>query len=131
MKFLVVDDDFSFRAMFSAALCHLELGTVDEAENGKDAVLKFITAFEQGTPYNVIILDYEMPLMDGREVFNEIRMFERDHPVYADLVAIMLTSSRSDIEEIFGDVLAVDPRVRVLGKSINFKTLHTLCESFV
>lgn len=131
MKFLVVDDDFFSRSMFSSALCHLELGTVDEAENGRDAVLKFVNAFELGNPYNMILLDYEMPIMNGREAFNMIRMFEQDHPKKcANPVPIMLISSRNDIVEIFGDVLPTDSRLCVLDKQVNFNTLNALCKLF-
>jgi len=126
MKFLVVDDDPSFRSMLSAALCHLGLGPVDEAENGREAVLKFIEAYKQSKPFTMIFLDYEMPVMNGREVFNTIRTFEQEHCGCADSAAIMLTSSCNDIEEIFGDVLSIDSSLFVLGKSININRLNNI-----
>ena len=45
--------------------------TVDVAENGKEAVEKF-AASEPGT-YDFILMDVQMPVMDGREATMEIR----------------------------------------------------------
>lgn len=125
MKVLVVDDDLSFRSMISAAFSHLGLGTVDEAENGRDAILMFIDAFEGGEPYSAVLLDYDMPIMNGRETFNMIRMFEQDHPRKRTPTAVMLISSRSDIRDIFADVLDSDNRLSILGKSVDFSVFTT------
>lgn len=123
MKVLVVDDDLSFRSMVSVAFSHLGLGTVDEAENGRDGVLKFINAFERGEPYSAVLLDYDMPIMNGRETFNMIRMFEQDHPRERTPTAVLLISSRTDIRDIFADVLESDSHLGILGKSIDFSML--------
>ncbi|CAH2031288.1 response regulator [Trichlorobacter ammonificans] len=123
MKVLVVDDDLSFRSMVSVAFSHLGLGTVDEAENGRDGVLKFINAFEQGEPYSAVLLDYDMPIMNGRETFNMIRLFEQDHPRRQMPTAVLLISSRSDIGDLFADVLDSDNRLTIVGKSIDFTRL--------
>lgn len=66
---LVVDDDASIRALFEIALSVEEgIGEVRVAANGRDA-LRVCQDFEP----DVIVLDYEMPVMDGRTAAQHIR----------------------------------------------------------
>jgi CheY-like chemotaxis protein len=48
---------------------------VDEAENGRDAVDKVRTAMllKNADPYNVILMDYEMPILKGPDAVVAIR----------------------------------------------------------
>ncbi|MCL7051257.1 hypothetical protein MKW94_019046 [Papaver nudicaule] len=65
---LVVDDDRMTRMIHS---CHLRaLGfQTREAENGQVAV----QLLESGMRYGVILMDYEMPIMNGAEATKRIR----------------------------------------------------------
>lgn len=121
LRFLIVDDHKPFRALMSKVLG--SFGQVDEAENGRDAVFKFITSRNQGKPYNFILLDYEMPVMNGSETYHMIRMFESDHPLPDKTTTFLLTSGRSDLEEIFSHALEHDSQVHVFGKPFDLKKL--------
>lgn len=66
---LVVDDDASIRVLFEIALSVEEgIGEVRVASNGRDA-LHVCSEFEP----DVIVLDYQMPVMDGRTAAGLIR----------------------------------------------------------
>ena len=66
---LVVDDDASIRSLFEIALSVEDgIGEVRVVSNGRDA-LSVCRDFEP----DVIVLDYEMPFMDGRTTAGLIR----------------------------------------------------------
>jgi CheY-like chemotaxis protein len=45
----------------------------EEAENGRVAVEKYAAAVERGEPFDVILSDYEMPVMNGPDSVREMR----------------------------------------------------------
>lgn len=70
LRVLLVDDSDDNRFLFVAYL----KGTpcrVDLAENGEEAVLLF-----RKNPYDVVLMDVEMPVMDGYTATREIRKLE-------------------------------------------------------
>jgi len=72
MKILVVDDVMSNRKLLRRLLerCgHL----CDEAENGKQCVEMISLASSSGNPYDSVLLDFEMPIMDGPAAAKAIR----------------------------------------------------------
>ena len=69
MRVLVVDDSVIFRSMVSKALTGSNgIDTVSVASSGRLALQKL-----EADPYDVMILDMEMPEMSGMEVLREIR----------------------------------------------------------
>lgn len=78
MKALVVDDHDSIRLILEKLLTQLGY-LVDCAENGRDAVLKFVQAAEEGQPYSFVSMDYEMPVMNGYHAVQMIRAYETTH----------------------------------------------------
>ncbi|CAB9500953.1 respiration control sensor protein ArcB [Seminavis robusta] len=71
-KILVVDDTDMNRKL----LVRLLVGkghTCGQAENGQVAVELMKAAMDEGTPYDVVLLDYEMPVMKGPEACRQMR----------------------------------------------------------
>ncbi len=66
---------------------------VDTAKNGEDALLKIHTARENGYTYNIILMDWNMPGMDGLETTKQIQA-----EVRGDISILFLTAC--DWEEI-------------------------------
>ena len=92
VKCLLVDDDELGRELVAH---YLEgIAECDMAVNGVEAVDKFRSAFEGGTPYDLIILDIVMPEMDGNTAAKEIRLIEKEWGVSINEgVNIMVLSS--------------------------------------
>lgn len=63
---LVVDDEAVVRYIHMSLLRKLNVEQVEAAENGKAAV----DAFQRGASFDLVLMDLEMPLMDGAQVIN-------------------------------------------------------------
>ena len=86
-RILAVDDNPTNRKILHAYLSswHCE-PTI--AENGVEAIELLARAAEGGAPYDMAIVDYLMPLMDGEALGKAIK----DHPQLRKLRLILLTS---------------------------------------
>ena len=72
MKVLVVDDEDI--AAEHARLILAEVGiNADVCENGENALHMLEIEHAKHTPYNLVLLDWKMPEMDGLEITKEIR----------------------------------------------------------
>ncbi|WP_155761636.1 response regulator [Alteromonas mediterranea] len=67
LKVLIADDIEASRDAISEALSMANI-QADIATGGKDAVVKMRSALATSTPYDVLILDWSMPDIDGLEV---------------------------------------------------------------
>ena len=82
-KALVIDDNFHNRHIFRIAL--EEKGYhVEEAENGSDG-LKIL----QEKTFNLLVLDLQMPLIDGVMVLRELHMM----PLHRSMRVLVVTAN--------------------------------------
>ena len=73
MHVLVVDDANTNRKMMVRGIAQKTKGAVAEAEDGHDAVMKVEEAMKQGAPFDLITMDFQMPVMDGPTATSKIR----------------------------------------------------------
>ncbi len=84
MRILIVDDIFTNRFLLSEILNTLGL-EYDEVENGREA----IEAIQQ-KPYDLVLMDIEMPVMNGLEATRHIR--ENMPPPVNSLFIVAMTA---------------------------------------
>ena len=72
LRILVVDDAMSNRKLL-ACLLSKKGHSVDQAEDGDVAVAKVREAEQHGKPYDLVLMDYEMPNMNGPTAAEQIR----------------------------------------------------------
>ncbi len=75
MKVLIADDELNNRRLLSLLL--RKFGECVLAKNGEEAVALFHGALENNVPFNLVLMDIEMPFMDGQEALKRIRDTEK------------------------------------------------------
>lgn len=71
-KILIVDDSSTNRKLVNRLLAD-KIGLRDEAIDGIDAVAKCKHSIDSGNAYDIVMMDYSMPNMDGPTATREIR----------------------------------------------------------
>lgn len=86
-RILIVDDSRFNREILSRFMQWVGIGRIDFAANGQEGLNRLAE-----THYDLVLLDIDMPVMDGLEMCRRIRQ----EPVWADLPVLMQTSAGSD-----------------------------------
>jgi len=87
LNILIVDDNATNRLILRETLLQWEC-IVTEAASGEEALTALEKAKKKRKPFNIAILDCQMPVMDGFTLAQKIR----DNPEFASLNILMLTS---------------------------------------
>lgn len=98
MRFLIVDDDFTSRRLLTRIL--QGFGQCDTACDGDGALLAFESAEKGGQPYDLILLDIEMPARDGHEVLRAIR--RRDPADGSRRTRVAMATAHFDKDNVLG-----------------------------
>ena len=120
---LVVDDS-SVQRNHGVALCReLGIATIYEASNGREA-LALLTGLE--TRPSVLILDLEMPTMDGTELLEQLQQRGVDIPV---IVASSRERNLIDAVHVMGSIIGVHI-LGALQKPLRADTLAAALRNF-
>ena len=85
IKILIVDDFTTMRRIIKNLLKDLGFENVDEAEDGAQALGKLRSAIPA---YNLVVSDWNMPVMDGLSMLKEIRADDK----LKQLAVLMVTA---------------------------------------
>ncbi|WP_306602471.1 response regulator [Azonexus sp.] len=123
-RVLVVDDNDNARLVLDDMLQGMSF-TVDQAESGKMAIAAVNRAEAQGTPYDIVFLDWQMPAMDGSETARRLRDLPLEHMPHLMMVTafgreeVIKDSEAAGIEMVLikpvNASLLFDSVARVLG----------------
>jgi two-component system chemotaxis response regulator CheY len=72
-KFLVVDDYSTMRKIVKKILSDLGYTNIEEADDGKPALVKVEEALKANAPFGCVISDWNMPGMTGLDLLKAIR----------------------------------------------------------
>jgi len=95
IKILIADDDPDIRDVFKLTLSEEDCEII-EAEDGDEA-LKIIAT----KPLNLVLLDYKMPKVDGREV---LRRIKKD--ILLSHIPIIMVTGKGDLDDKIGGIEA-------------------------
>ena len=117
LRALVVDDNAIAREILGTLMRKLGL-QVDDAPDGAQALDRIATAEAQARPYDLVLLDWKMPAMDGVETMQRLQALPLAHPP----AAIMVTAYGR--EEVLGQAQQQGVAFRaVLAKPVTLPAL--------
>ncbi len=87
LRALIIDDNATNRMILREMLTALG-GSPSEAEDGESGLVEMQAAWETENPYDLVLLDYHMPGLDG---FGVARLIQ-ENPALAGTAILMLTS---------------------------------------
>lgn len=80
---VLVVEDVAINRKLAVALMSRQGYRVEEAQNGKVGVDMALRALADGEPFGVILMDMQMPVMDGYEATRELRAAGYSRPIVA------------------------------------------------
>lgn len=122
-KFLLVEDN-QLNALITQTVLEDWKVSVDIVENGQLA-LDRISSSKPGD-YDIILMDLQMPVMDGFVATKRIRSLENKELASIPIIALTANTSGSDFER--ARTCGID---EVLGKPLNPKRMYEIFSSFL
>jgi two-component system sensor histidine kinase/response regulator len=119
LRILVVDDNQSARHILSELVAMLEF-EVDKCESGRKSIQLIQKAEKKGRPYDLILMDWKMPGMDGVQTAKAI---ENDAEIEQKPKIMMVTAySKEDLDlSAFQSGVIIE---EVLTKPVSSSTIH-------
>ncbi len=126
-RILLVEDNELNREIAREILEELEI-TVEEAEDGTIAVEKCVNAITAGDAsklYDLILMDIQMPIMDGYKATQQIRDYKSDYAKSVPIIAMTANAFAEDKKKAFEAGMNAH-----LAKPININDLTRTLISF-
>ena len=99
MRILIAEDDKLSCTFLTEFL--QEYGQCDTAHTGMETIDKYLEAFKQGKPYDMMCLDIMMPKVDGLMGLKLIRELEAQHKLSSEQQAkIIMMTAIADMEYV-------------------------------
>jgi two-component system chemotaxis response regulator CheY len=95
MRTLIVDDEYISRRIMQEMVSHL--GASESVASGDEAVIAHAMSLDEGAPFDLILLDIEMPGSDGYTALQRIRAEEAKRGLIGRKAAkIIMITVRND-----------------------------------
>ncbi|MBF0154309.1 MAG: response regulator [Magnetococcales bacterium] len=98
MRILVADDELDNRLLLERILG--PLGHCDFVADGQEATEAFQFALEEGHPYRLVCLDFQMPAMNGREALQCMREQETEFGLTSNQLSSIFLVTGSDLGDL-------------------------------
>ena len=118
LRVLVVDDNVDNRRIARFFLEDAQ-SQVTEVGNGRDAINKVVEARNQGQPFDLILMDMQMPVMDGYTATAKLREMGITVPIIALTAYTMADDRRKCINAGCNDYVSKPIVANVLYERIN------------
>ena len=90
---ILVVEDVELNQRLMAALLRRAGATVDLADDGRQGMERALAAEAAGEPYDLVLMDMQMPVMDGYDAVRALRAAGFQRPILA-LTALAMTTDR-------------------------------------
>ena len=100
MRILIAEDEpISLKVLADMMQAYGEVVTTSDGGEAYDA---FLEAIDNNEPFDIILLDIQMPNFNGQETLHAIREYEEERFIpESEAARIIMTSSLSDGENIY------------------------------
>lgn len=99
MRILLAEDDFVTRKFMMNFLT--KYGDCDVTVDGMEALDAFMMALDEDEPYDLIVLDIMMPVMDGYQALAGIRNIEKERGIDKEnQVKIIMATALNDEKNV-------------------------------
>lgn len=99
MRILLAEDDFVTRKFMMNFLA--KYGDCDVTVDGMEAIDAFMMALEENEPYDLVVLDIMMPVMDGYQALSGIRNIEKERGIDKEHgVKIIMATALNDEKNV-------------------------------
>jgi len=88
LKILIAEDHLPARQLIASAIRSRNVALVDVATDGKKACEMMEQALNDGAPYDMVFLDWDMPVVTGIDILKQFR----DKPECDSTAFVMVTS---------------------------------------
>lgn|SRR3989338_2593667 len=120
-KILIVDDNSENRELLAEVL--REIAQCVAVASGKDAIESYTSAISSDRPFDLVLLDIEMPEVDGLEILRVIRESEKERGIALGdgIPIIMVTAHKKPFLNAFYQgctdyiIKPIDPE-KLIGK---------------
>jgi len=131
LKAMIVDDISFNHVILKNFLTKIKIGISEIATNGLEAVQKYQKLAEQWNRPEIITMDLDMPIMDGKQASKKIRQFEKEKgltPCF--LIIISGNCTNSEIKECIDEngmikaqafikkPVSIEDLIRVIGSGL-------------
>ncbi|MBF0147970.1 MAG: response regulator [Magnetococcales bacterium] len=103
MKCLIVDDQIENRMVLAKIM--EPYAQCDQAIDGAEAVELFTLHLNEGTPYELVLMDIMMPVMDGQEALRKMRELEDEAGILQEnqsaIVMVTAVDATSEMKRAF------------------------------
>jgi len=89
LRAMVVDDQAYSRKLVENFFGNLQVNVIDVADNGLSAYLRFMERTGKGDAFNIIALDLDMPILNGKVAAQRIRELERQKGLRPCMIIII------------------------------------------
>ncbi|WP_417378177.1 response regulator [Gimesia sp.] len=117
-RVLLVDDTHEIRRLFNYMLSKMGLDVVT-ASNGREAIELIQDAENQGEPHDLILMDMQMPVMDGYEATRFLRSQNHQVPVIAITAHTLIADREKCIAAGCSDYLGKPVKYDVLTEMVS------------
>ena len=98
MKVLLIDDNLAIREVIKEMILSIDETIVDEASDGEEG----FEYFKDNTDIDIIISDYDMPILNGLDMFKKINEYIKENNLKIPYMVLQSANMLSDdfLEEL-------------------------------
>lgn len=120
---LYAEDDLDDLFMVKKAFEKHDHIEVIHATNGEDAFQRLLKMLEQGIKPCLVILDINMPVLNGRDALTKIKSISN----FKDIPMVLFSTSSSPVDKQFAE----NHKVELITKPLHYQDLEKIARVFV